>query len=134
MSLLEVRQNFQPLHKHNHCTEGNTISYAHCLQDENKLLIVLQEKYHYPLQKKQYEHRAKKNTNHPPQLYQHGAIPIQISIFNKPQILRKNNRSNSKHLTWQFLKSQLPLFSSSFFTLPSSNTTTSETKDIYNSE
>lgn len=47
------------------CKEQNTISYACCLQDKNKLLIVLQEKYHYPSQE-EYENLAKEKHEPPP--------------------------------------------------------------------
>lgn len=67
------------IHKHNHCKERNITSYAHCLPDKNKLFIVLQEIYHYPLQEG-CENMAKKNTNHLPQ---YGAT--QINMSNKPQ-------------------------------------------------
>ena len=91
---------FQPLHKHKHFEQGMAIGSAHCLQDKNKLLV-LQEKYHSPLQEEQYENVAKKNTNYLPQLHQHGAMPIQVTKPNKPQTYGKTNRSNSKSLIWQ---------------------------------
>lgn len=108
MNLLQVRQSFDrkfsAIAQTQHCKEGNTISSAHCLQDKNELLAVFQEKYHYPVQEEQYENVAKKNSNCLPQLYQHAAMPIQISSkSNKTQTYGKNHRSNSKYLIWQWL-------------------------------
>ena len=77
-SMRSDTQSFQPF-TDTTIAERNITSYAHCLPDKNKLFIVLQEIYHYPLQEG-YENMAKKNTNHLPQ---HGAT--QINMSNKPQ-------------------------------------------------
>lgn len=71
-------QSFQPF-TNTTIAKKETSPVMHSLPDKNKLFIVLQEIYHYPLQEG-CENMAKKNTNHLPQ---HGAT--QINMSNKPQ-------------------------------------------------